>query len=582
MVSKRLHDELGVDVNRQWQQWGGDLVLVEGEDNVYQALFNRLTCRYGDMAYFYSDYGSKIYDWLCTPSYQQNLDLLAEEVSHRVLEDPRISRCEVYITKINPYLVNIEVDCTILGSSEFNGNFVLNAMNNQLFYSGSEKTYMKLTIGRWTCDLKNPPVKEVRVGDNLRILCFVYNKFDNGIPIGQVDFYIGAHFIKTINLDKGYADFTYTIPTNFPIGTYDITAHFRGIGRFSSCRDTVQVKVVNRYSTVTNYLFNPVYGVSGEQICLPTTVKDINGGNVTEGEVYHYLNITDLYKLGTKLTIDSVYKLIGDPACVLHGATLIDGWGDPVECGLVNFYIGNGLGILRATSSTIDNVFTTETPPQTGLYNARVIDEKNQNVFYGDFVWYLRKYNGGLKTIVNLPDSQTMYKGFTDCIFANLTDEDGYPVQDGEFDFYLRCMKACRPFLSKTVIDYATALEGNMDTYLSALVTDYDNFVVDSGDVEFSFDDTLLSVDNPETPLAMDLTGLPISFRSNVSDISSPYMRAMITDENGDVIDVGEFITEDTSNGRVSTYVSSNNIKEDGDMLEFRLRGKDNGEEEDR
>lgn len=573
MVSSELQQQLGVDVSRQWQQYEGDLVLVDGTDNVYQALFNRLTCRYGDMAYFYSDYGSKIFEWLCTPSYQQNLDLLADEVCHRILEDPRISKCDVNIEKINPYLVNIKCECVIKGNSNFSGNFVLNAMNNQLYYSGSEETYMQLTLGRWTCDLKNIPIKEVRVGDSINILCRVTNKFDEGIPIGQVDFYLGTHFIQTVDLVKGYADLKYTIPTFTPIGTHEITAHFRGIGRFSSCRQTVTVKIVNKYTTITKYMNNPIYGVSGGEICLPTSVKDINGGNVTEGEVYHYLNVTDLYKINTILNIEDVYKTVGDPSCVLHNATLIDGWGDPVECGLVNFYIGNGLGVLRATRSIIDNTFTTTHEPQRGLYNAKVTDEKGSNVFYGDFVWYLRKYHGGLNTITNLPDSQTMYKGFNDCIFAELTDEDGIPVHDGEFDFYIRCLRMCKPWFSKTVLDYASTLEGNMDTYLSALVTDADNFIVDGGDVDFSIDDSMIMVDDPNTSLAMDLTGLPISFNSNVSDLSSPYMRAMITDENGVVIDVGEVITEETSNGRVSTYVSSDNVEEDGDMIEFSIRG---------
>lgn len=570
MVSPQLKQKLGVDISRQWQQYGSDLVLVDGEDNVYQALFNRLTCRYNDMAYFYSKYGSKIYEWLCTPSYQQNLDLLADEVTQRVLQDPRISKCKVFITKINSFLVNIEIDCVIKGTSEFTGNFVLNSRDNQLYYQGGESTYIDLTLGRWTCDLREIPIKEVRVGDTVKILCHVTNVFDEGIPIGQVDFYIGHHFIKTIDLEKGYADYVYTIPTNFPLGTYDITAHYRGLGRFASCKKTVQVKVVNKYTTVTKYINNPMFGVRGEQICLPTKVTDINGGNVTEGEVYHYLNINELNRLGTILKIEDVYKTLGDPSCVYHNATLIDGWGDPVECGLVNFYIGNGLGILRATKTVIDNTYVGIRDPQRGFYYGRIKDEKGANVFYGDFAWYLRKYHGGLNTITTLPDTQTMYKAFNDCIFANLTDEDGLPVGDGEFEFYIRQLKTCPPWFSKTRIDYATSLEENMDTVLSALVTDLDNFIVDSGEVEFSLDDTLLTVDNPNESLAVDLTSLPLSFRTS-GDLSSPYMRAMITDPDGVVIDVGEVITEETENGRVTTYVSNDNVDDSMDTIEFRL-----------
>ena len=565
---------LGVDVNRQWQQYGGDLVLVDGVDNVYQAIFNRLTCRFDDMAYFYSGYGSKIYDWLCTPSYQQNLDLLADEVCQRVLEDPRISKCEVHIEKIDAYLVNIIVDCVIREHGNFSGNFVLNALSNQLYYGGSEPTYMRLTLGKWNCPLNEITIKEVRVEDSVKILCKVINKFNEGIPVGQVDFYIGTHFIQTVDVNKGYADYTYTIPSNMPIGTYDITAHYRGIGRFSSCMKSVQIRIVNKYTTKTRYINNPMFGVSGEQICLPTRVTDINGGNVNGGEVYHYLNIYEAFKLGTILKIEDVYKTLGDPSCVLHNATLIDGWGDPVECGLVNFYIGNGLGLLRATSTIIDNVYTTTRDPQIGLYYGKVKDEKNMNVFYGDLVWYLRKYNGGLKTTVTLPDTQTMYKSFTDCIFANLVDEDGIPVKDGDFDFYIRCLRACKPWQSKTVLDYATALEENMDTFLSALVTDFDDFIVDGGEVDFSFDDTMLNVDNPNESLAVDLTSLPISFNTN-ADLSSPYMRAMITDSDGVVIDVGEVVTEQTDAGTVTTYVSNNNLPVDEDTIEFRIGDND-------
>lgn len=567
---------LGVDVNRQWQQYDGDLALIDDVDNVYQALFNRLTCRYGDMAYFYSDYGSKLYDWLCTPSYQQNIDLLAEEVRIRVMEEPRVSKADVLINKINPYLLEILVNCTIDENDSFSGNFVLNTRTNELNMRGGEPTYLTLSLGRWNCPLTLITQKEIRVGESLRILCKVTNRYDEGIPIGCVDFYMGVHHIGTIDLVKGYADWTYTIPTNTPIGTYEITAHYRGIGRFASSIGTVTIKVVNKYTTITRYINNPNYGVAGEQICLPTSVKDINGGNVTGGEVYHYLNISRLYKLGTKLTISDMYKIAGDTSCVFQDATLIDGWGDPVQCGLVNFYINNGLGVLRATKTIIDNTYTTEKDPQYGCYYSKVVDETGANVWYGDFAWYLRKYHGGLQTSTLLPKETSMYKGFNDCIFAEVKDEDGLPVTDGEFEYYLKCLKMCQPYFSKTDLDYAFNIENNMNTFLSALVTDTNDFIVDDGGlVDFSFDDIPQNLTEDEkVNLAFDLTRLPVLFEAN-NGITNPNMRAMIVDSDDVIIDRGELITEETINGTVTSYVSNPDVDEDLDTIELKIKGND-------
>ena len=87
---------LGVDVDRQWICDGsGDLLLAKFEDNVTQAIFNRLSCTMDALDWIYKDYGSYVKDWIGKPNTASARESLLKEIEKRVKLDPRLDDCIV-------------------------------------------------------------------------------------------------------------------------------------------------------------------------------------------------------------------------------------------------------------------------------------------------------------------------------------------------------------------------------------------------------------------------------------------------------------------------------------------------------
>ena len=80
------YEAMGVDVNRHWIVSNDDVVLIDGYENLYQAIFNRITCVLNDMAYFYTDYGSRVHEYFGEVMNKTTFKNLAEEVYTRLLE----------------------------------------------------------------------------------------------------------------------------------------------------------------------------------------------------------------------------------------------------------------------------------------------------------------------------------------------------------------------------------------------------------------------------------------------------------------------------------------------------------------
>lgn len=551
MFNKAL---MGVDVNRQWQQWDGDLVLIDGTDNVEQALFNRLTCRYNDMAYFYLNYGSRIREWMGRPNYQQNLDGLAGEVQLRVLEDPRVSDCEVSCTKYDSYNIIIQIYVIVNENHTFTSNFILNTSSNVLNYVGTSKTYIKLALYRWSCTKKkNTP--QVRPNGTLRILCKVLTPQDEGVPIGTVDFYLNNHFIKSVEVKKGYANCEYTMPYDSIKGTYILTAHYRGLGAFSSSKEQTELKVVDRLDTETHFLYKYLYGVAGRKVNFPVSVNDINGDKVTSGTVCYSLKLGGKWRLGTDLTISNMYKIFNNPNAVFQHSTLVDELGDPVPCGRVCYYIRNGDGVLKATRNLLSNTYMKETDV-AGFFSGKVTDENNIKVPFGNYCWWLRQSSGiPMETSVGLED-KTAYHGFQNEFTATVNDNMGYPVQSGIFCWYVKCIRECKPFVTKT--DITEVDVRNLEAFIHTTVKDSDDLNIKEGNVCYNLSDL------PVTITAED--------DIDEDDLSPDGLYAMIVDKDGVVIDRGRFITEIVNNETVSTYISTDDIVDDNKTIKFKLQ----------
>lgn len=570
-------ERLGVDVSRQWQQFNGELVLVDGVDNVEQAIFNRLSCIFDDMAYFYSNYGSHMRDYMGKVNVFNNWDLLANEVADCVLQDPRVSACECVVLPIDEWAVGLNIKATIFENDIFEHNLVLNKSSFQLYDSMGMPTYLLLDVGTWNLDKED--TFQVRHGEPINIYCQVMTHGYQGVPIGIVDFYMDHQFIQSVEVDElGSADWVYNIPSTYPINNVNIIAHYRGLGRFASCKNSVDLQVVDKLDTITQFRSRTLYGAAGEFMCYPTGVHDINGGNVTDGKVVYSLNFTDKHQLGTMLSISDMYKVNGDDtSCVFENAILKDEFGDAIRCGIVNFYIRNGDGFIQATKTILSNSFALEDDVRA-CYNARVIDDHNKKVLYGNFEWYLRRTMIDVATSVSMPDYQSMKYGAEDCVTATVTDVDGYGVSDGVIEWFIRCFRGCRPYESITSLEDTFIDVDTLEGLISAIVTDADGYKLLEGDVMFSFDDTPIdmeTLDNMET--TFNVSSLPLTFNLDREVADNSNLAAMIVDSDGTVIDVGNLVSETVDDNTVVNYVSSDDVDIDEETVKIEI--KENNEE---
>ena len=88
-MSDEVLYECGVDIDSSFTFKDGDLVLAEYEDNLVQAIANRLNTDLGELDLFYEDYGSVITGFL---GWKQTdaVHYIKAELDNVLLKDPRI------------------------------------------------------------------------------------------------------------------------------------------------------------------------------------------------------------------------------------------------------------------------------------------------------------------------------------------------------------------------------------------------------------------------------------------------------------------------------------------------------------
>lgn len=548
--------QCGVDVNRNWIFESGDLVLVDSTDNIYQAIYNRLTCVLDDMAYFYSGYGSRIQDWLGLPTTPNNLDELEDEIVGRLLLEPRITRSVVNCVKINPTTVAIHIEAKIDDNDTFVGNFVFDSISREVYSVSNNRTGIFLHIGEFKCPYKTKSQRYVRRGEQFPIRCRVYDNKGNPVPIGSVSFGYGGvmMFDAPIEVEKGVADVVYTFPKYIAEGTYTIYAKYKGVGKYQDCTTSVEVEVVDKYPTTTTMkIKNPYLYVNQERVNFPTSIRDVLGGKVNEGIVTYSLQVKGNFYFSSKTTTQNIYTE-GTPSSVFSYATVVDRNNNPITDGFVNFYIKNGKGLLEATKVTLDNAYGLQDLMDSQFYRARVEDTLGNEVTGGhvNFSYRLQDY---LKTKTTLPDTTTAYHGINNLFESTVVDEDNINVVEGDVEYYVRSCGRCKPYISK--IKAQNTYLKDSGVFLQSEVTDEDDIDIRKGDVTYNFND------------------VPIAFATN-NDLKSTVNKvkgAVIMDEKGIIIDAGKIKTQKSKeNIHVTNYVSSENVDIDSDnTIYFRL-----------
>ena len=83
--------DYGTDIDDNWIFKDGDLTTVTGEDNLRQALKNRLLTPEGHFQWCYNDYGSDLHDVIGEYNTERLGDYVCVSIQYSLLADPRVS-----------------------------------------------------------------------------------------------------------------------------------------------------------------------------------------------------------------------------------------------------------------------------------------------------------------------------------------------------------------------------------------------------------------------------------------------------------------------------------------------------------
>lgn len=87
--------EFGVDFNSSWDFSDNDLKFVSYDDNIKQAIVNRLNSPLDELDLFYEDYGSNLNRFLGLKNKSYHLKLIELEIEKSLENDPRLTNVEV-------------------------------------------------------------------------------------------------------------------------------------------------------------------------------------------------------------------------------------------------------------------------------------------------------------------------------------------------------------------------------------------------------------------------------------------------------------------------------------------------------
>lgn len=124
-MKSETYKKIGVDINSKWLFKDGDIELVSKEENMFQAITNRITCRLNALSMYYSKYGSLVQDYLGEHNNPNAREYIAIEIRETLIQDPRIKNHEVKVTKHNPKGVKAHVRCVFYNGDVYEENFIL-------------------------------------------------------------------------------------------------------------------------------------------------------------------------------------------------------------------------------------------------------------------------------------------------------------------------------------------------------------------------------------------------------------------------------------------------------------------------
>lgn len=116
--------ECGVDIDSSFTFKDGDLELAKYEDNLVQAITNRLNTDLDELDLFYEDYGSVLTGFL---GWKQSdaLHYIKAELSNCLMKDPRIYQHEISLEYKGNGVLRIDLTIYTNNQNIVNTNLVL-------------------------------------------------------------------------------------------------------------------------------------------------------------------------------------------------------------------------------------------------------------------------------------------------------------------------------------------------------------------------------------------------------------------------------------------------------------------------
>ena len=124
-----VNSQIGADLSREWLFRDGDLIVVENEDNLNQAISNRLNTYIGSLNLFYEEYGTFLTELLGMQKDGVTLQFIQLEITKRLSNDPRLQNFTVSCDYTDNG-VKVDVDIIFDDNTDYALNYVLNEDTN--------------------------------------------------------------------------------------------------------------------------------------------------------------------------------------------------------------------------------------------------------------------------------------------------------------------------------------------------------------------------------------------------------------------------------------------------------------------
>ena len=117
---------IGTDICSDWSfNEKGDLNIVSNEDNIKQAIINRLSCELNSLNLFYLNYGSALFSFIGWKRLERTLEFIKIEVENRLIQDPRLNEFSVDVSYIEDGKIRLDIDVVLSEDEDYSESFVI-------------------------------------------------------------------------------------------------------------------------------------------------------------------------------------------------------------------------------------------------------------------------------------------------------------------------------------------------------------------------------------------------------------------------------------------------------------------------